>query len=135
MESKVNEKVDEILESQKAGRLDEIDALLESIGESTDVEKIVNEDRTISKYKGIYVVEHMPAQYAPSWQMLSEERQDEIVRSSKMYDFTKQGVLESFWANVEFVNAKQEKPEVVNVVENYHSNVAAQMKRFGKWNA
>ena len=133
MESKVNEKVDEILESQKAGRLDEIDALLESIGESTDVEKIVNEDRTISKYKGIYVVEHMPAQYAPSWQMLSEERQDEIVRSSKMYDFTKQGVLESFWANVEFVNAKQEKPEVVNVVENYHSNVAAQMKRFGKW--
>ena len=135
MESKINEKVDTILENQKAGRLDEIDALLESIGESTDVEKIVNEDREASKFKGIYVVEHMPAQYAPSWQMLNEERQNEIIRSSKMYDFTKEGVLESFWANVEFVNKKQEETKVVNVVESYHNNVASQMKRFGKWNA
>ena len=133
MEGKVNEKVDSILESQKAGRLDEIDALLESIAESTDVEKIVKEENELSKFKGIYVVEHMPSQYAPSWQMLNEERQNEIIRSSKMYDFTKQGVLESFWAGVDFNNKKEEKQEIVNVVESYHNNVAAQMKRFGKW--
>ena len=133
MEGKVNAKVDAILESQKAGRLDEIDALLESIAESTDVEKIVKEEKEVSKFKGIYVVEHMPSQYAPSWQMLNEERQNEIIRSSKMYDFTKEGVLESFWASVDFNNRKEETNKVVNVVESYHNNVAAQMKRFGKW--
>ena len=69
----------------------------------------------------------------PSWQMLNEERQSEIIRSSKMYDFTKEGVLESFWASVKFVNEKKEENKPVNVVESYHNNVAAQMKRFGKW--
>ena len=131
--SKVNENVNAFMESNKAGRLDEIDSILESIGTSTEVEKIIAEEKSASKFKGVYVVEHMPAQYAPSWQMLNEERQDEIVRSSKMYDFTKQGVLESFWANVDFVNEKKEETKTVDVVESYHSNVAAQMKRFGKW--
>ena len=131
--SKVNENVNSFMESNKAGRLDEIDSILESIGTSTEVEKIIAEEKTASKFKGVYVVEHMPAQYAPSWQMLNEERQDEIVRSSKMYDFTKQGVLESFWASVDFVNEKKEETKTVDVVESYHSNVAAQMKRFGKW--
>ena len=131
--SKVNENVNAFMESNKAGRLDEIDSILESIGTSTEVEKIIAEEKTASKFKGVYVVEHMPAQYAPSWQMLNEERQDEIVRSSKMYDFTKQGVLESFWASVDFVNEKKEETKTVDVVESYHSNVAAQMKRFGKW--
>ena len=131
--SKVNENVNAFMESNKAGRLDEIDSILESIGTSTEVEKIIAEEKSASKFKGVYVVEHMPAQYAPSWQMLNEERQDEIVRSSKMYDFTKQGVLESFWASVDFVNEKKEETKTVDVVESYHSNVAAQMKRFGKW--
>ena len=133
MENKVNENVNAFMESNKAGRLDEIDSILESIGASTEVEKIIAEEKSASKFKGVYVVEHMPAQYAPSWQMLNEERQDEIVRSSKMYDFTKQGVLESFWASVDFVNEKKEEIKTTDIVESYHSNVAAQMKRFGKW--
>ena len=45
----------------------------------------------------------------------------------------KEGVLESFWAGVDFNNHKEEKQEIVNVIESYHNNVAAQMKRFGKW--
>ena len=133
IEEKVNENVNAFIESNKAGRLDEIDSLLESIGASTEVEKIVAEDKEANKYKGIYVVENMPAEYMPSWQMLNEERQSEIIRSSKMYDFTKEGVLESFWASVKFVNEKKEENKPVNVVESYHNNVAAQMKRFGKW--
>ena len=132
-EEKINENVNAFIESNKAGRLDEIDSLLESIGTSTEVEKIVAEDNEANKYKGIYVVENMPAEYMPSWQMLNEERQSEIIRSSKMYDFTKEGVLESFWANVKFVNEKKEEQKTVDVIESYHNNVAAQMKRFGKW--
>ena len=104
IEKKVNENVSAFMESQKAGRLDEIDSLLESIAqeENADVKQIVKEHQEEMKWKGVYVVENMPAEYLPSWQLLDESRQQEIVRSSKMYDFTKEGVLESFWANVDF---------------------------------
>ena len=72
----------------------------------------------------------MPAEYVPSWNMVDEARKEEIVRSSKMYDFTKEGVLESFWGSVDF-EKKQEEPvkESKDVVADYHNNVFAQMMR------
>ena len=67
--------------------------------------------------------------------MLDENRKDEIVRSSKMYDFTKTGVLESFWSSVEF-DKKEEKQIVENkdVVSNYHNNILSQMMRLRRNN-
>ncbi len=134
IEKKVNENVSAFMESQKAGRLDEIDGLLESIAAegNNDVQKIVKEQQEENKYKGIYVVENMPAEYLPSWNMLNEAAQQLIIRSSKMYDFTKEGVLESFWANVDFgKNAEETKPvvESKNPIQNYQNNIIANMKR------
>ena len=139
IEKKVNENVSAFMESQKAGRLDEIDSLLESIAqeENADVKQIVKEHQEEMKWKGVYVVENMPAEYLPSWQLLDESRQQEIVRSSKMYDFTKEGVLESFWANVDFnktVETKQIK-ENVNPVQSYQNNIIARMKTLRGMNA
>ena len=132
IEKKVNENVSAFMESQKAGRLDEIDSLLESIAqdENADVKQIVKEHQEEMKWKGVYVVENMPAEYLPSWQLLDESRQQEIVRSSKMYDFTKEGVLESFWANVDFNKTVETKQvnENVNPVQSYQNNVIARMK-------
>jgi len=103
IEEKVNESVSAYLAENASNRLEEIDSLLETIGENkTPLETVVETANKDEKYKGIYVVEHMPAQYAPSWQLLTEERQQEIIRSSKVHDFTKEGVLERFWANVDF---------------------------------
>ena len=45
-----------------------------------------------------------------------------------MYDFTKQGILESFWAGVKFENNKP-RTESVDVVGNYHAGIAAQMRK------
>jgi hypothetical protein len=127
------------MESQKAGRLDEIDSLLESIAqeENADVKQIVKEHQEEMKWKGVYVVENMPAEYLPSWQLLDEARQQEIVRSSKMYDFTKEGVLESFWANVDFNKTVEVKPvnENVNPVQSYQNNIIARMKTLRGMNA
>ena len=132
IEDKVNENVSAFMESQKAGRLDEIDNILESIAQdqNSDVNKIVAEQNKYNKYKGIYVVESMPAAYRPSWELLTEARQQEIIRSSKMYDFTKEGVLESFWANVNF---SKDEPKQVNEnhndpVNSYQNNIVARMK-------
>ena len=132
IEDKVNENVSAFMESQKAGRLDEIDNILESIAQdqNSDVNKIVAEQNKYNKYKGIYVVESMPAAYRPSWELLTEARQQEIIRSSKMYDFTKEGVLESFWANVNF-NKVETKPVNENhndPVNSYQNNIIARMK-------
>ena len=132
IEDKVNENVSAFMESQKAGRLDEIDNILESIAQdqNSDVNKIVAEQNKYNKYKGIYVVESMPAAYRPSWELLTEARQQEIIRSSKMYDFTKEGVLESFWANVNF-NKVETKPVNQNhndPVNSYQNNIILRMK-------
>ncbi len=132
IEDKVNENVSAFMESQKAGRLDEIDNILESIAQdqNSDVNKIVAEQNKYNKYKGIYVVESMPAAYRPSWELLTEARQQEIIRSSKMYDFTKEGVLESFWANVNFGKdeTKQVNENHNDPVNSYQNNIVARMK-------
>ena len=132
IEDKVNENVSAFMESQKAGRLDEIDNILESIAQdqNSDVNKIVAEQNKYNKYKGIYVVESMPAAYRPSWELLTEARQQEIIRSSKMYDFTKEGVLESFWANVNFSKdeTKQVNENHNDPVNSYQSNIVSRMK-------
>ena len=134
IENKVNENVSAFLAENKAGRLEEIDSLLETIGaNNTPLDQIVKENNEENKWKGVYVVEHMPAQYKPSWELLNEDQQNEIVRSSRMYDFTKDGVLESFWSNVNF-GKKEEKVvnENADPVQSYQQNIFNQMMRLRK---
>ena len=134
IENKVNENVSAFLAENKAGRLEEIDSLLETIGaNNTPLDQIVKENNEENKWKGVYVVEHMPAQYKPSWELLNEDQQNEIVRSSRMYDFTKDGVLESFWSNVNF-GKKEEKAvnENVDPVQSYQQSIFNQMMRLRK---
>jgi hypothetical protein len=131
------ENVNMFIESKKEEKLDFIDKMLEGIDNldsSTALDKLVKEQEETNKFKGVYVVENMPSQYAPVWAGLSESKQQEIIRSSRMYDFTKEGVLESFWANAD-LSEKQviTESKTVDVVNNYHNTVADQMRRFGKW--
>ena len=137
LKDSINENVSNLMESQKSARLNEIDSILESLSNNTDdVDQIVKEQQTNSRFAGVYVVENMPAEFVPSWEMLDEDRQDEIVRSSRMYDFTKEGVLESFWSNVDFSKQKTETVSVNenngDVISNYHQNVVSQMMRLRK---
>ena len=120
------------MENQKDSKLSEIDALLESLDNKDEaLEKLVKEQATENRFAGVYVVEHMPAEYQPSWNTLNEERQNEIVRSSKAYDFTKEGVLESFWQSVDFTNAKENKvnENKEDILNNHYGAVYAQMMK------
>ena len=135
IEKKVNENVSAFLAENKAGRLDEIDSLLETISaNNTPLDQIVKESNEDDKWKNVYVVEHMPSQYKPSWELLNEDKKNEIVRSSRMYDFTKDGVLESFCSTVDF-GKKEEKNinENVDPIQSYQQNVLAQMMRLRKF--
>ena len=134
-ENKINENINEFMESQKSAKLDEIDALLESMASNKDAAlEIMKEEKAKDKYAGVYVIENMPAQYQPAWNGLNEERQAEILRSSKAYDFTKEGVLESFWAAVDFNTEKKETKvnENLDQTSGYYNNIIAQMNRLRK---
>ena len=133
-ENKINENVSAFLENNKAGRLEEIDSLLETISaDNTPLQTIVKENTTEEKYKGMFVIEYMPSEYKPLWEMLDDSRKDSIVRASRMYDFTKQGVLESFWANQDLTQTKETKVnENVEPINAYHQTIFQQMMRLRK---
>ena len=134
-ENKINENINDFMESQKSAKLDEIDALLESMSSNKDAAiEIMKEEKAKDKYAGVYVVENMPAKYQPSWNSLNEERQAEIIRTSKAYDFTKEGVLENFWAAVDFNEEKKgiKINESLDIQSNYYNSIIAQMNRLRK---
>ena len=98
----INSNVSEFLESQKRGQFDKFDTMLEKLSESNEAAKFealnsLNEGR--EDYANVYAVKNMPLQYQPMWESLSTEKRADVVRSSRMYNFSKPGVLESFWAN------------------------------------
>jgi hypothetical protein len=132
LETRINENVSSFLEAKKDERFAGIDKMIESLeGLETEeevLEKLTEAQKADTTFAGYFAVENMPAQYRPMWESLNTERKIEIARQSKMYDFTKQGILESFWAGVKFENNKPVN-ESVDVVGNYHAGVAAQMRR------
>ena len=91
-------------------------------------EGLTEAQKADTTFAGYFAVENMPAQYRPMWESLSTDRKIEIARQSKMYDFTKQGILESFWAGVKFENNKPVN-ESVDVIGNYHADIVAQMRK------
>lgn len=127
----VNSNVNQYFESQKQASLSNIDNLLEAIenkGQVDEALQALQEKQVDEKYKGVYVVENMPAEYMPKWSLLTEAKQLDIINRAKMYNFTKPGVLESFWANIDF----EEKPLNENLNENqdtYHASIFKTMAK------
>ena len=138
LENRINESVNanvaQYISENNASRLDEIDSLLETLSDDKNsaVAELVKENKAADKYANIYAVKNMPAEFVPSWNMIDEARKDEIVRSSKMYDFTKEGVLESFWGSIDFDKKQEVIKESKDIVADYHSNIFAQMMRLRK---
>ena len=132
LETRINENVSSFLEAKKDERFVGIDKMLESLeGLETEkevLEKLTEAQKEDTTFAGYFAVENMPAQYRPMWESLSTDRKIEIARQSKMYDFTKQGILESFWAGVKFENNKPVN-ESVDVIGNYHADIVAQMRK------
>lgn len=92
------------------------------------------QDKQLGKYATVYAIKNMPGEYRPMFEGLSDEKKDEIALQSRAYDFTKAGVLESFWANIDFndgrksasqINENQQTP--VAMQNDYMSSIAAQM--------
>ena len=136
LSNKINENVSEYLESKSNDKFDNIDRMLEMLesGQGSKENEIQmlkeQQEKNLGKYATCYAIVNMPNEYRPMFEGLSEQKKDEIALQSHAYDFTKTGVMESFWAGIDF----NEKP-VQNINENhnqnpvdsYMSSIAAQM--------
>ena len=134
--NKINENVSEYLESKSNDKFENIDRMLEMLesGQGSKENEIQmlkeQQEKNLGKYANCYAIVNMPNEYRPMFEGLSEQKKDEIALQSRAYDFTKTGVMESFWAGIDF----NEKP-VQNINENhnqnpvdsYMANIAAQM--------
>ena len=134
--NKINENVSEYLESKSNDKFENIDRMLEMLesGQGSKENEIQmlkeQQEKNLGKYANCYAIVNMPNEYRPMFEGLSEQKKDEIALQSRAYDFTKTGVMESFWASIDF----NEKP-VQNINENHNQNpvdsymasIAAQM--------
>ena len=133
--TEVNTNINAFLESKKETSLSNIDNLLEAIegksGKEVDEAlELLHQTQIDEKFKGEYVVENMPSEYVPRWQMLDEAKQKDIIQRSRMYDFTKPNMLEKFWAGVDFeakpiTESLQQTPNT----DTYHNSIFKQMSR------
>ena len=134
--NKINENVSEYIESKSNDKFENIDRMLEMLesGQGSKENEIQmlkeQQEKNLGKYATCYAIVNMPNEYRPMFEGLSEQKKDEIALQSRAYDFTKTGVMESFWAGIDF----NEKP-VQNINENHNQNpvdsymasIAAQM--------
>ena len=51
-------------------------------------------------------VREMPAEARVKWEMASEGVKESITRRAKLYNFTNEGAIERFWANIDFEDVK-----------------------------
>ena len=134
LEKKINENVSAFFESQKDNKFENIDRMLESLSVDNSADKNIQmlkemQEKNLGKYANIYAIANMPNEYRPMFETLSDEKKDAIALQSRAYDFTKNGVLESFWANVDFSKAtpinENKTPE--SMPNNFMSSIAQQM--------
>lgn len=127
--------VQEFMENTNKVRLENIDNMLDAMMEhqnNTPLQNVIEENKLNNKYVGVACIEQMPAKYEASFNLLSEARKDEIIRSAQMYDFSKKGTAESFWNNVNFEDVVEStEPVKQTVVESYYSNIMNRMRSLG----
>lgn len=98
----LNQNISDFLESHKNDdRYSAIDDVLEKLANSVDNEKAAQEileSQQKTKYAGIPVIEGMPMNYRPMWEALSDEKKDQIIRESRMYNMNEPKAVEKFWS-------------------------------------
>ncbi len=135
----LNKNISEFLESrQNDDKYSAIDDVLEKLANSVDNEKAAQqilESQQKSKYAGVPVVEGMPMNYRPMWEALSDEKKDQIIRESRMYNMNEPKAVEKFWSSRQLTadtitESRQTSPANVGTpMSNSRANMFATMSK------
>ena len=106
------------LKENKQDKLDNIDSILTLLENRKDNPKQIVTGNEVPEedkiYESSFAVKNMPEEYRPKWNLASKLVKESIVSKSKLYDFNKEGVLESFWEKVEWTEPKAQINESAN---------------------
>ena len=114
LQGQIDDAVIESRKENKADKLNSIDSilnLLESRKDNAAAVAQVNENKNEDPYANVYCVANMPESVKPNWNMASQVVKESIVSKSKLYDFSKEGVLEGFWEKIDFTEPQAQVNE------------------------
>ena len=131
MQKTLTESLKEDKANLKESKLSSIDSIL-TLLESRKDNKPAEKDEPKDVYECVNAVKNMPAQYRPMWEMASDMVKESIVSKSKMYDFNKEGVLESFWEKVDFSEPKPMVNENKVITFNAEDKLRASLRATGR---
>ena len=103
MES-VKAQISEMISESKKNNLDSIDSTLKVL-ESIEATKPTYSRKSVitegSTDEPLFI-QNMPADARVKWEMANEGVKESITRRAKLYNFTNEGAIERFWANIDF---------------------------------
>lgn len=111
----VKEKASEMIAESKKNSLSSIDQTLKVL-ESLEATKPTYSRKAIITENASdepMFVRNMPAEARVKWELASEGVKESITRRAKLYNFTNEGAIDRFWANVDF----QEVKPIQNIYE------------------
>ena len=104
----VTSKIDESLAESKKSSLNSIDETLKVL-ESIEATKPTYSRKAIitegAANEPVFI-SNMPADARVKWEMASEGVKESISRRARLYDFTNEGAIDRFWANIDFNEVK-----------------------------
>ena len=116
----------------KESKLSSIDSILDLLESRKDSKAEIKAEPKEGIYECLAAVKGMPAEYRPKWEMASDLVKESIASKSKMYDFSKEGVMESFWEKVDFSEPKAIVNENKVITFNAEDRLRASLRATGK---
>ena len=107
MES-IKERMTEMISESKKNSLNSIDETLKVL-ESIEATKPTYSRKAVITENAAdepLFVRNMPAEARVKWEMASEGVKESITRRAKLYNFTNEGAIDRFWANIDFNEVK-----------------------------
>ena len=107
MES-IKERMSDMISESKKNSLNSIDKTLKVL-ESIEATKPTYSRKAIITEGAAdepLFVRNMPAEARVKWEMASEGVKESITRRAKLYNFTNEGAIDRFWANIDFNEVK-----------------------------
>ena len=109
-------RVSEMLSESKKNSLNSIDETLKVL-ESIEATKPTYSRKAVITENAAdepLFVRNMPAEARVKWEMASDGIKESITRRARLYNFTNEGAIDRFWANIDF---NEVKPVATNINE------------------
>ncbi len=120
---------------QETNTLDKVDQILDML-ESREVNKPIIDMGVIkeSKFDGQSFIATMPDHIVPKWEMASDLVKENLSSKAKLYDFSKEGVIDAFWAKASFAEPVIESVGGSKIISfgSREDAIRAQLRNFRK---